>query len=296
MQLSVSVGIIGTTGLADDAPLRLARMADIDRLAGEGWAARSPALVATALALIESVPRVVVAPSVAALPSEITLVACVGQLEPAYRDSLRAPPGGTLLLDLTEDVSAGEAIAARRRGVRFVWGGGNFLLPGARFASRVEGAALALPLVFGRPMLGPLVDLIPAPLATELRGTGVLVLETYTPKRSAPRVVLPVTERARAEVASETIPSEPNARLEAALRELSERFTHRLGRDPGAIATLKREADRLFQAEVASGAIKGYALAIEPIGDDLSIEVVITVPKRVGQVIIRVSQASPRSD
>lgn len=291
MQLSVSVGIIGTTGLPGEAdPRRLARFADIERFAGEGWPARSPALVAAALSLIESVPRVVVAPSVAALPSEITIVAAVGQLAPEYRDSLRAPPGGTLLLDLTEDVSAGEVLAARRRGLRFVWGGGNFLLPGQRYASRVEGAALALPLVFGRPMLGPLVDLIPAPLATDLRGAGVLVLETYAPKRSAPRVVLPVTERAAPEVAPDATPSEPNARLEAALRELSERFTHRLGRDPGAIATLKREADRLFQAEVASGAIKAYALAIEPVGDDLSIEVVVTVPKRVGQVIIRVTQ------
>lgn len=290
-QSTVSVGVVGSIGGPDDRVLRLASIHDIWRLSGPGWAARSPALVAAALALLEGVPRVVLAPTVAALPSDIALAAIVDPLPPAAREALRAPRGGLLLADVGDDVSPGEVLAAQRRGVRFVIGIANFLLPGVPNAALVGGAALALPLVFGRPMLGPRVDFIPQPVAPEMRGVGALVLVTYTPKRSPPRVVLPVTERGRSDAAPEPTPSEPDARLEDALRALSERVIDPLEEDPAGVVSLEREARRMLSSEIESGAITGFTIAIEPIGEALAIEVVVMVPRREDPVVIRVVKA-----
>jgi len=293
MQIAVSAGIIGVTPRPDAGPTRLARVNDIVRLFGEtGWHEQSPALAAAALALMEGVPRVVVASSLATLPADIELIAITGNSTATATHELVAPPGVTLLVDLTPEVTVADVLAAKARGVRFVHPGGTVMLPGQRRAVRIGGAALALPLLFGHSQLGALVELAtPSPIAPALIEAGVLVLTTRTPVRSGPRVVLPAGESPRPRATPlEAAPGGPTAHLEAALNDLARRFTHRLGKDRGAHATLKREAERLLQAEVAAGTITGYALAIEPAGDDLAIDVAVTLPRRVGKVIIRVHQ------
>lgn len=56
------------------------------------------------------------------------------------------------------------------------------------------------------------------------------------------------------------------------------------------MAALRRDAERVLQSERVGGVITGYALSIEPVGDDVMIEVAVTLPKRVGKVIIRAAQ------
>ncbi len=287
LQSSVAVGVVGSTGGPDDGVLRLASIHDIWRLAGADWATRSPALIAAALALLEGVPRVVVAPTLSALPSDIALCAIVDPLPPDARDALRAPRGGRVLIDVGDDVSPGEVLAAHRRGVRFVIGTAHFLVPGTPHGVVVGGAALALPLVFGRPMLGPRVDFIPQPVAPEMLGVGALVLLTYASRRWSPRVVLPVLERGRADAAPEPVPSEPDARLGDALLELSERVMRPSAEDPRGIAAFEREARRMLAWEIQSGAITSFTIAVEPIGEALAIEVVLTVPRREDPIYIR---------
>lgn len=285
-------GIIGTTSRT--AAVRLGKVGDIARLFPDE--ARAPALVAAAVALLEGVERVVVAPTLAALPAEIDAIVIADRLDRDARTALFAPrPEVPVLVDLPADATAGEVIAARARGVRFVHPGGALLLPGERQAIAVGGAALALPLILGRPALGALCELQPAPLDDALVAAGVLVLARLTPPRSGPRITLPAGERPifTAAASASRTGSDPTARLEASLGELAQRFSHRLERGPAALATLEREAQRILQAEVASGAITRYALALHPEGQDggdLAIEAVVWLPRRVGQVVIRVSQ------
>lgn len=290
----LTAGIVGTTSRS--APVRLGRFGDIARLFPDET--RAPALVAAAVALLEGVQRVVVAPTLADLPSEpsgIDAIVIADRLDRDARAALRAPQREVpVLVDLASDVTAGEVLAARARGVRFVHPGGAVLLPGQRHGLPIGGAALALPLLFGRPALGALCELHPAPLDDALAAAGVLALTRMTPPRSGPRITLPPGEShlpaRRAASLAPSPTSGPTARLEAALGELAQRFSHRLERGPAALASLEREAQRLLQTEVASGAITRYALALHPDGDDLAIEVLVWLPKRVGQVVIRVNQ------
>lgn len=299
MELTRSAAIVGPLANPERC-VRLGRLGDVAHIfPGED---RSPTLVAASVALLEGLAHIVVAARLEALPDDVALVACVAPLTPDTRAALRSPrPEVPLLVDLPDDASPAEVLAARARGVRYVHPGGAVLLPGQRQAVAVGGAALALPLLFGRPSLGALCELRPMPPRTTiddaLVDAGVLVLTTFTPPRSGPRVTLPPGERrlaARATGedddagAAPATPLGPTARLEVALGELAQRFSHRLERGPAALATLEREAQRLLQAEVASGAITRYALALHPEGDDVAIEVAVALPKRVGQVIIRV--------
>jgi len=85
------------------------------------------------------------------------------------------------------------------------------------------------------------------------------------------------------------------ARLEASLGALTDRFAHRLERGPAPLATLRREASRLLQAERARGAIGSFALSVELAqdhdgADAFIIEAAVTLPRRVGKVILRVVQ------
>lgn len=297
MELTRSAAIVGPLANPERC-VRLGRLGDVARLfPGED---RAPTLVAASVALLEGLTRVVVAGTLEALPDDVALVAWVAPLGPDARAALRSPrPEVPLLVDLPDDASPAEVLAARARGVRYVHPGGAVLLPGQRQAIAVGGAALAMPLLFGRPSLGALCELRPSTPRTTideaLVDAGVLVLTTFTPPRSGPRVTLPPGEHrlatpaidADASAAPATPPG-PTARLEVALGELAQRFSHRLERDPAALATLEREAQRVLQAEVATGAITRYALALQPEGDDVAIEVAVALPKRVGQVIIRV--------
>jgi len=301
MELIRSAAIVGPLARPERC-VRLGRLGDVARLfPGE---ALSPAPLAASVALLERVPRVIVAGSLAALTEDVAIVAFAGGLDLDARSSLRAPtPDVPLLVDLTADVTPAEVLAARARGVRFVHPGGAVLLPGQRGVLPVGGAALALPLMFSHPTLGALCELRPAPIDDALVLAGVIVLTTVTPPRSGPRVTLPpgqprLATRARPDDDASThdgtdgtgapAPAGPTARLERALGDLARHFSHRLERGPAALATLEREAQRLLQAEVASGAITRYSLAIQPAGDDLAIEVAVSLPRRVGQVIIRV--------
>ncbi len=278
-------------------PVRLGRLDQIARLFGDDWA-RRPALVAAALALLERVPRVIVAPSLDALSDESDLIALVHPLSGDARATLTRPhPDATLIADLPADATPGEVLAAHKRGLRYAHPAGAVMLPGHRRPLPVSAAALALPLLAGRPALGPLTELHPRPLAPALVDAGVIALTTRAAPRSGPRIVLPPGVRPlrrppAPDPETSAVATGPTAHLEAKLTELSRRFTHRLGRDRGALATLKREAERLLQAEVAAGAITGFALVVEPAGDDLAIEVAVTLPRRVGKVLIRVHQTA----
>ena len=279
-------GLPRTAPGATAAVFRLGKVADFERLFGP-WHDH-PTLVAAAVALMNGVPRVVVAPTLALL-EDIEHVAILGAVSLA---SIHRPTEREALVDFDAAMSLTEIASAKARGVRVVHPAGAVLLPGARHMTPVGGAALALPLCFGQAQLGPLVELRPTPIADDLITAGVLMLTQRSAPRSSPRVALPWHET-RLRPPAEA--SGPLAHLEGALSELAQRYTHRL-RDPrsagGAsdLATVRRDAERLLQAERVSGVITGYALSIEPVGDDLVIEVAVTLPKRVGKVIIRVAQ------
>jgi hypothetical protein len=88
------------------------------------------------------------------------------------------------------------------------------------------------------------------------------------------------------------------ASLRSALGALCERFSYRLPSDPSGMKVIDREAKKLLQAEVVAGRIKGFALAIVPTGDDLQdlgLEVVVTLPRRVGQVILTLTPMPNRT-
>jgi hypothetical protein len=197
MQLGLSAAIIGSTPRPHLGPVALTHLGDIERLFGEDvipgvpWHASSPALVAAALALLEDVPRIVVADSLAAVAEEVRLVLVPGALTREARAALAAPtPEVPVYADLPDDPTLDEIRHARARGVRFVHPGGSVLLPGRRRAIPVGGAALALPLMLGRRALAPISGLTPVRTADHLGPAGVLCLETRTLGHGAPRVVL----------------------------------------------------------------------------------------------------------
>ena len=279
MQTSSSVGIVGELPGAKPGAVRLGRVGDFERLFGP-WH-DCPALVAAAVSLMNGVPRVVIASTLAELDMEHVL-------------ALRVPLASIdrpALVDFDAAMTAPDIEAAKARGVRVVHPHGAVLLPGARHMTAVGGAALALPLRFGQAQLGPLAELRTAPIDDALVKAGVLMLTQRSAPRSSPRVALPWQE---AQPRPEPEACGPLAHLEAALSDLAQRYTHRLRspRDggPSDVAGLRRDAERLLQAERVGGVITGYALSIEPVGDDLAIEVAVTLPKRVGKVIIRVAQ------
>ncbi len=285
---TLTAGIVGPLR-GPARSVRVSRFQDLARqFPGETL---EPPVVAAALALLEGVPRVVIASSLDLLADDVAAVVLTGPIPRDRRLTLRH--SSPLIVDLPSDADASEIADAKARGLRFVAPCGAVLLPGERQAQRVGGAALALPLLLGRPHLGPLCELAPHQVDPLLVEAGLISLRaSRTSPRSAPRVMLPPGQRpiAVATPTPEAAPSGPAERIERTLTELTQRFSNRLERGPGAHSTLEREARRLLQTEVSSGAIKGYALMVSPEGADIAIEVVIKLPKRVGEVIVRVRQ------
>jgi hypothetical protein len=286
MKSTQCAGIVAR-GLERNGAVRLGRYADLERLFPTFH--DEPGLVAAAVALLESVPRVIVARALGDLPPEVAAIALVGPQTAETRAALRAPSSESpILCDFTPDLTAAEVRAARIRGVHFVHPGGAVLLPGQRQPRQVGGATLALPLVLGRRSLGPLCEVQVSPLDEALCRAGVIALETRSPPRSGPRVVLPDAAPRVPSPVDESPATGPTSRLEASLTALAREFSHRLDRGPSAFATLEREARRILQAELTSGTLSRYALAVRPESENFAIEVLVTLPKRVGEVVVRV--------
>ncbi len=128
-----------------------------------------------------------------------------------------------------------------------------------------------------------------ATAGAELAPSGLLTVDSSTSSGSS--------GSSGASGASAPLPPELNS-LRSALGALCERFSYRLPSDAGGMKILDREAKKLLQSEVVAGHIKGFALAIVPTGDDLQdlgLEVVVTLPRRVGQVILRLTPMPNRT-
>lgn len=292
--------------------VRASRMADLLRVLGlpdhEVW--RHPELIAAAIALTHKVQRVVLASSPGAL-SDADARVLIAPPEPAAEFAVPDREGWSWLdttstptfVDVAPPLVAPDPLW-RRRGLHLVPGRAEALIPQHPRRVPASPAVLAATLhLSGRPTLLPTIELMPGPLTgDELLELGLCPLALRGPSRRVGRGPgFPVLRLSSDAPTSEQhsdpdIPSELRP-LRAALSALCERSSHRLAPGEEGMRTLDREAKKILQAEVAAGAIKGYALAIVPLGDelqDLGMEVVVTLPRRVGQVILRLSPLPPR--
>lgn len=308
--------VLGLLVLSPSLPLpargvRAARVSDLLRVLAVAdhdlW--RHPVLVAAALALTHKVSRVIVA----AGPDALADAAAIALLDPppmAFDGPVPAPPPPWLFRDIPTFAAAtpGPPLdpSWRRHGLHLVPGRAEVLLPHHPRKVAVSAAVLAATLfATGRPTLLPTVEFTPPhEPADELTELGYAVLSLRGPSRrvgrgpgfpsapSAPGAPPPTSApRPPPDLPPELWP------LYASLTALCERSSHRLAPLEAGMRTLDREANKLMQQEVALGRIKGYALAITPTGDDLTdlaIEVVVTLPRRVGQVILRLSPTPER--
>lgn len=313
------MSILGLLALNPAFPIpgrgvRAARMADLLRVLGlpdhEVW--RHPELIAAAIALTHQVGRVVLASSnesldgvearvVVSQPEQASDFATPDREGWAWLESTSTPT----FVDVAPPLVAPDPLW-RRRGLHLVPGRAEALIPQHPRRVPASPAALAATLYLtGRPTLLPTVEFTPGPLpADELLELGLCPLALRGPARRVgrgpgfPSMRPPPGERSPPEEQSSDPELPPELRpLRAALSALCERSSHRLAPGEEGMKTLDREAKKILQAEVAAGTIKGYALAIVPLGDelqDLGMEVVVTLPRRVGQVILRLSPLAPR--
>jgi len=292
---------VRTSRLAD--LLRVLQVADYD-----AW--RHPELVAAATALMHRISRVVLATTLEPLldldaivflgPHELTPVARPADSPPIFTSA----PEDTTTSDLTTRPAPRHYPTLGRASV---------LVTQHPRMVPVSPAVLAATLyVSGVPMLLPTVEYLAPPQDPQwLTDQGFIVLRTLGPSRrvargfgfpSPPRHSDRSAEHPELEglglltagssgpsTSTPPLPAEL-ASLRTALAALCERFSYRLPSDPSGMKVLDREAKKLLQSEVVMGRIKGFALAITPTGDDLQdlgLEVVVTLPRRVGQVILR---------
>lgn len=311
--------------------LRVLKVADYDV-----W--RHPELVVAAAALLHRVPRVLLATEPAPLMAAHTFGArdavLVADLETAAR--LEAAGGDTTDRPaLFAPATFEPAASARAPGSRVypTLGAGQVLLPQHPRLVPIPGAALAAILyTSGAPTLLPTVEYAPPPdlpaVLEDLGELGLLLLRRIGPSRRVgrgpgfPRPPRPEPDAGPTLEASTGSTIAPGAAdgtpplppellpLRAALAALCERSSHRLALDESGARTLEREAKKLLQTEVVAGRIKGWALAVVPIGPigpgapgdqrddvtDLGLEVVVTLPRRVGQVILRLAPMTARPD
>lgn len=292
--------------------VRAARMADLLRVLGlpdhEVW--RHPELIGAAIALTHQVGRVVLSTSfenlegvdarvVVSRPEAASDFAAPDREGWTWLDSASTPT----FVDVAPPLVAPDPLW-RRRGLHLVPGRAEALIPQHPRRVPASPAALAATLYLtGRPTLLPTVELTPGPVpADELLELGLCPLALRGPARRVGRGPgFPTQRPAPSPPTSEQL-SDPELPAElrplrVALSALCERSSHRLLPGEEGMRSLEREAKKILQAEVAAGTIKGYALAIVPLGDelqDLGMEVVVTVPRRVGQVILRLSPLAPR--
>lgn len=277
-----------------------------------------PELVAASVALTHQVDRVVLS----ADPSHIQndshdIEARVALTAPASADTFAGPthpawswvedsPSALTFAAVEPPLQAPDPVW-RRRGLYLVPGRAEALIPQSPRRVPISPAVLAAVLYLtGRPALLPTIELSPGvtPL-DDLIDLGLCPLALRGPARRVGRGAgfparrPPPDAPPRTDAPSKTdvaLPPELSP-LRTALLALCERWSYRLPEGEAGMRTLDREANKVLQAEVAAGRIKGYALAITPLGDDLQdlgMEVVVTLPRRVGQVILRLSPMPPR--
>jgi hypothetical protein len=322
-----TVAIVGAFSARPDLPappprLTASRWPDLERLLDPASAPTEAVLCAAVLLLHRAgAVRVVLTREVADLPPDVDVVVLPGHVSIETLTFLGALPSRpTLVLDLPKEGRDPPPSPT----VRYVRARGSVQLPGRLRRQPASGTTLALPLLLGTPTLLPLCELDAPPLPPD-DGTPLLVdLVLRRPPRSGPRVALapgtlplfpprldhddalsddapngdatPATPSQPSQATRPNGPSDPAvAGLETALGALTERFAHRLERGPAALATLRREASRLLQAERARGGITGFALSVELAEDQdgadaFVIEAAVTLPRRVGKVILRVVQ------
>lgn len=301
-----------------DRGVRAARMVDLLRVLGvadhDVW--RHPELVAAAVALTHQVGRVVLTRSPEGL---FDVDARVVITAPETASQFAAPEReGWSWLESTSTPTFLEVLPPlvapdplwRRRGLYLVPGRAEALIPQHPRRVAASPAVLAATLYLtARPTLLPTIELSPGPLPPDellelgfcpltLRGPSRRVSRGpgFPPPAAAMRTPPGVEPPGSDQPTDPDLPAELRP-LRAALAALCERSSHRLAPGEEGMRTLDREAKKILQAEVAAGAIKGYALAIVPLGDqlqDLGMEVVVTLPRRVGQVILRLSPLTPR--
>jgi len=305
--------------------LRVLQVADYDV-----W--RHPALVAAATAFMHRVSRVVLSTSLDALldldaivdlgPHELAPVAPPSDAPPIFSNG----PDDTTLAALVlaeglavDTPTADLAAKAPQRHFYPTLGKASVLVTQHPRMVPVPPSALAATLyVSGAPTLLPTVEYLAPPHDAEvLADLGFVVLRALGPSRRvargfgfpSPRGTGADSAAAPAELApsglltsdssTNSAPLPPElASLRQSLGALCERFSYRLPSDPSGMKVLDREAKKLLQSEVVAGRIKGFALAITPTGDDLQdlgLEVVVTLPRRVGQVILRLTPMPSRT-
>lgn len=295
-----------------DRGVRAARMADLLRVLGlpdhEVW--RHSELIAASIALTHKVERVMLTTSPEAM-SDADARVLIAPAEPASEFAAPDFEGWAWLeststptfVDVAPPLVAPDPLW-RRRGLHLVPGQAEALIPQHPRRVPASPAVLAATLYLsGRPTLLPTIELTPGPLpADELLELGLCPLSLRGPSRRVGRGPGFPAPRQSSNPPTSELPSDSELPAElrplrAALSALCERSSHRLAPGEEGMRSLDREAKKILQAEVAAGTIKGYALAIVPLGDelqDLGMEVVVTLPRRVGQVILRLSPLAPR--
>lgn len=298
--------------------VRVSRLADLLRVLGvadyDVW--RHPELVAASIALTHQVARVCLSrdPKQLAETDALVLVTTARPAEDCvaapgadwnWRTHDKAPP---TFVEVSPPLFAAHPVW-RDLGIHLVSGRAEALIPQHPRRVPVSPATLAATLFLtDRPTLLPTLEYVPAPRPVgeladlaDLADLGLCPLVLRGPSRRVGRGPgFPsrgsTIERALVGDLADTHPKDvlpPELYpLRASLAALCERSSHRLLPGDAGQHSLDREAKKVLQAEVAAGRIKGFALAITPEGDelqDLGMEVVVTLPRRVGQVILRLT-------
>lgn len=281
--------IVGELPADLPTPLRVGRWSDVLARLGDGpWPA---AALAACCALTHRAPRVVLArPDVATtLSSPLTL-----ELTPLPRDSERRP---RVVRAYGADLPPPPAALASGAdaGLLVVAGHGRFIPPGRGRAVPIDAASLAFTL-----LAAPGASLLPTVTLDALtpRERDALQPDVATLRLARGRVALPpgISPLAPGPTA-ERPPADP---LAAALEALVKTHAFRLERgDAGALAGLRREAERILREEVRARRVEGFAIAVAPGEDDdgpVALEVVLRLPRRVRQVVLRVGQVPGDGD